>query len=396
MSFFEFKFLDRYSKLVELAGIGIMIAASLFYSIYDDSFRFKHNFSAYIILILLSLPFSMLMANIYHNQSMGISLYSQRSIYYYFLYFVLHQIKVKPKDFEKIFLFLAITYVFFYLLQYFVYPHVIFGSGILKDRGTLRISIFGLSYMMIGYFVVLQVLLKKNQVQYLFLLIVFLVIIILIGSRMLLLSLAAVTLLNLAIVKRVKSRLAIYGLVITGMILLFFAFQNVFQELISVTKETRAQGIDNIRIKAAKYFLSRFFPSKVTYVFGNGASSATSEYSAAVTFLSLRYGYYLSDIGIIGNYVNFGVLFVLGIFALIYKVLKTKIQSQYHYIKYFFILNALCIITAGGFAQSDFIVLVTITLYMMDVSKSMINIQNPDIIRNNQDQPVQIEDTSET
>lgn len=394
--FYDFKFLGKYSKLIELAGIGIMIVVSIIYSIYDDSHRFKHHFSSLVIMILIALPISMYMANLFHNQSIGVSLYSQRSIYYYFLYFLLHQLKIKPKDFEKIFIVLAIVYVIFYLLQYTIYPRVIFNTTIFKDRGTLRISINGLSFMLIGYFLSLQYVLRRNQPKYIILMVASYIIVILVGSRLLLFSVAAVTMLNLVIEKRIQSRLAIYLLVLSGLIFLFLAFQNVFQEMLSVTKETRSQGMDYIRVRAARYFLSRFFPNKLTYLFGNGASSANSEYSSYIDFLSKKYGYYLSDIGIIGNYVNFGILFVIGVLGILYKTIKSKIQPGYHYIKYFFILNALCIIVAGGFAQSDFIVLVTISLYMIDVSKSMADAQKPGMIQTSQDNPVLPEEASDT
>ena len=394
--FYDFKLLGKFSKILELAGIGLMLVTSIFYAVYDNSFRFKHNFSLPILIILLSLPFSMYVANLFHNQSIGVSLYSQRSIYYYLLYFVLHQLKIKPKEFERIFFFLAIVYIALYLLQYFLFPTIIFNASVFKDRGTLRMFLYGLSYMMIAYFFALQVLLRQNQLKYIIFLMIALTIIIMIGSRMLLFSVAAVTLFNLIIEKRIKSKLAIYGLVLTGMVLLFLAFQNVFEELISVTRETREEGMENIRVKAARYFLSRFFPNTFAYIFGNGATGAHSEYSAIVGFMSKKYGYFLSDIGIIGNYINYGVFFVIGVLGILYKSLKLKIQPGFNYIKYFVVLNALCLIVAGGFAQSDFIVLVAITLYMLDVSKSMFNIQNPDEIPINQESPVQTENATET
>lgn len=393
---YDFKFLGRFSKILELAGIVLMLVTSIFYAIYDDSFRFKHNFTLIIFIILLSLPFSMYIANLFHNQSIGLTLFAQRSLYFYLLYFLLHQLKIRPKDFEKIFFVLAFVYIGLYLLQYILFPTVIFNATVFKDRGTLRMFLYGLSYMMVAYFLALQILLRTNQMKYLVFLLIALTIIIMIGSRMLLFSVATVTLINLAIEKRIRSKMAIYGLVLAGIIFLFFAFQNVFQELVSVTKETRAEGLDNIRVKAAKYFLSRFFPNKFAYVFGNGASGSQSEYSSIIGFLANKYGYFLSDIGIIGNYVNYGVLFVAGVFVLIYKVLRIKIQPLYHYIKYFFVLNALCLVIAGGFAQSDFIVLVCVSLYILDVSNHDVRAGSPATATDLPDKPEQAVNLPET
>ena len=95
------------------------------------------------------------------------------------------------------------------------------------------------------------------------------------------------------------------------------------------------------------------------------------------------YGYFIADIGIIGNYVNYGILFVLGVVGIIYKYLRTKIQPRYNYIKYFYAFTAISIIMGGGFADSDFIVLVCITLYMLDVSKYYLKNEKEDPLQDN-------------
>jgi len=120
----------------------------------------------------------------------------------------------------------------------------------------------------------------------------------------------------------------------------------------------------------------------LSYIFGNGASSARSEYSNKLGMISSKYGYFLSDIGILGNYIKYGILFVLGVFGILYKSFKIKIQPEYNYIKYFYILNALCIILGGGFADSDFIVLACITLYILDVSKFYADHQDKEFVNN--------------
>jgi len=379
--FFEFSFLGKYSKIIELFGIALTILIVLLYGIYDNSFRFKHNFKPFIIIFLISLPFSMFIANMYHNQNIGISLYAQRSIYYYLLYFALHQIKIKPKDFEKLFIYFAIIYVIFYFLQYALYPNkILFNCRISEERGTVRIFLAGLAYLIICYFLSLQYVLEKFQVKYIILFLISLTIMILLGSRGLLFAVAISTIINLLFSKRIKSRLLIYLLSIIGVFLIYLAFNKIIDELILATQASKMRGIDNIRIRAAKYFLSGFFPNAFAYIFGNGAYSLGSEYSSKFSLLGQKYGYYLSDIGIIGNYVKYGALFVIAVIGILYKSIKIKIQQEYNYIKYFYVLNALCIILGGGFADSDFIVLVCITLYMLDVSKFYTGHQIPEYV----------------
>ncbi len=394
---YNFKFLGSYAKLLELLGIGLMFATSIFHTVYDNSFRFRHNFSLFILIILLSLPFSMYIASLFHHQSIGISLYAQRSIYYYFLYFVLHQLKIRPRDFEKIFFILAFAYVSLYLLQYILYPRILFDARIIKERGTIRILLSGMPYLVIGYFYALQKSFEIPKLKYILLLMASLIIIILIGSRSLLFTVIITTMLNMILNKRIKSRLVIYTMGILGIILIFYTFQNIFQELINTALYKDPISSENIRFRAARYFISRFFPNTLAYIFGNGASGARSEYSHTLWMASSRYFYYLGDIGIVGVYVKYGIIFILGVFGILYKVLTSKIQSKYNYIKYFYIFTAIAMIVGGGFDDSDFIVLICITLYIIDVSKFNLNKdENPDKVINDENNQVQIQDEDKT
>jgi hypothetical protein len=310
------------------------------------------------------------MADKFNNQPITISLYAQWSMYYYLLYFALHLIKIKPEDFEKLFIFFGVIFIFFYLLQYFLYPKVIlFKAQIKAERGTIRIFLAGMSYFIICYYYALQKFLESHQLKYSILLLASIIIIILIGSRTLLLTSAVTTMLNLILSKRIKSRLLIYFMSALGIILIFFTFQNIFQELVKTALHRDPISSENIRFRAVKYFMSNFFPNKLTYIFGNGASSVKSEYSHKLWMISSKYGYYLGDIGIIGEYVNYGLLFLFGVFGILYNSIKSKIQPQYAYIKYFYVFTLIGIVLGGGFDDSEFIVLVCITLYIYDVSK---------------------------
>ncbi len=375
---YNFTFVGKFSIIAELIAIALILGIIIFYSIYDNSFRFRQNFSPFIAIFFISLPFSMLIADKFHGQSMTISLYAQRGIYFYLLYFALHKLKLEPKEFEKIFVFFAIIFILLYLTQLALYPRVILvESKILHERGTTRILLAGMDYLIIGYFLSLKYFLEKRHLKYTILLLASLSIIILIGSRTLLFTILAATLLYLLLSRRIRYKPLIYFLSALGMTLIYFAFQNIFQELIKTALYKDPINTQNIRYKALNYFLTSLFPSKIAYIFGNGADAGHSEYSHSIGLINTRYGFYLGDIGIIGDYVKYGAFFVLGIFGILYKVFKTKIHPEYDYIKYFYAFTIMAMILGGGFTDSGFIVVVCITLYMTDVSRYYMDDQNP-------------------
>jgi hypothetical protein len=367
LQFYELVILGDLIRITHLMGIGIILLLIFIYGIYDSSFKFKPNFTIFIIIILLSLPASMYVAKTQYNQSIPLSLLGQRHMYYYLMYFAAHAIKTRPKDIERVFLYFGILFIVFYFIQMIAFPNKIFDVTIFKDRGTIRIFLPGLTFMIFGYFYTLQNFLEKNNVRYLIFNFMALIIVILLGSRSLLIVVLLVTIINLLISKRIKSKVLIYMLAFFGAFLIVIIFKNIFISLIEATEETKKTGLENVRIKAAIFYLTHMFPNGISYIFGNGVASGQSEYAGRIYMYSSKYGFYLSDIGIIGNYINYGVLFVVGVFGLLWKVYKTKVESSLNHVKYFFLFVFLALPTGGGFSESELIVVVCLSLYVLDV-----------------------------
>ena len=354
--------------MAHLAGIGIILFLIISYGVYDSSIKFKPNFTIFILIILISLPTSMYVAKTQHNQSIQLSLIGQRHMYYYFLYFAAHATKFRPKDIERIFLYFGILFMLLYLIQMVTFPNKLFNARVFKDRGTIRIFMPGLTYMIVGYFYTLQNFLEKNKIKYVLYNFIALSIMILIGSRSLLFVVLLITIINLLVSKQIKSRILIYLLSIIAGFIIIIIFKNIFVQLIEVTQRTKETGLENVRIRAAIFYLTRMFPNVLSYICGNGMASGQSEFAGRIAMYSSKYGYYLSDIGIIGNYVNYGVFFVIGVIGILWKVFKTKIEHPFNHLKYFFLVVLLTLPTGGGFAESELIVIVCLSLYILDVS----------------------------
>lgn len=172
-SFLSLSVLGPVGKMGELLGIGVIVILLLLHIVYSDQKIFKQQYTFFIALIFLSLITSMLMAKFSRDQDFKDTLFAQRAIYYYFFYFLLHQLKVRPQDLEKIFIFFGLLHVAMYIIQFFMFPKVVFDVFMLADRGTIRIYLKGSDYMAIAYFISIQAFFRTNKFKYLILILLF-------------------------------------------------------------------------------------------------------------------------------------------------------------------------------------------------------------------------------
>lgn len=367
VSFFRFSAMGPLQKVAEIAGIGLIFLFILIYLAYGDHNDVKKHFMIPIVLILFSFFSSVLMAEYFHSQSFGNTIYAQRALFYYFFYILLHQMKVKIRDLEIIFYAFGIIHIVLYLLQYFAYPTIIFDGYVAETRGTVRIYLSGADYMVIAMFISAQKYLRTNKLKHAIFPLLSLSIFILLGGRQMLAIMVFTILLFFLLDRRVRSRGALIILGTIGAAALFVVFQPIFEALLVQTHRDAQAAEDYVRIRAAKFFLTDFMESPLAYVTGNGTAYSSS-YAREMGKYSEYRGYYIGDLGLIGNYVIFGLFFVIGVIGICFKVLKIKIEENHTYIKYFFVAVILSLVTGGGFAKTDTICAILLLLYILDVS----------------------------
>lgn len=366
-------------KMAQMAGIGLLILIILIESIYNTGENFKMHFKYEIYAIFISLITSLLMAYSAHGQDYSITIIAQRFMYFYLFYFALHKVKISDFDLEKIMIFLAIIHAVFYIIQYFAYPERLFDIRISSERGTIRIFLQGMSYLVLAYFFILNKLFERFRLSGILLLIFFFSIFILMGTRQVIFTMFALSILNILMSKRIKSKMIILTLAIIGSIPVFLMFEGIFISLLDIS-ETQSSGFEeDIRIRSALYFLTEFFPNKLAYLTGNGVDSSNSGFGLMVQMYKDVFGYFQTDIGIIGDFSRFGVFFLIAVFIIIIKVLRYKLPEKLQYIKYYYISILLTFFTgAGAFGQGGSIVAICTTLYLIDVYRHDIDKKNHD------------------
>lgn len=372
LQMFSFTFLPQSAlKIIGLTGVGIIALTIILQLIYSPVEHFVLNFKWEILLIFIAVFTSMFMANSTYNQGFSTTLIAQRYMYYYLIYYMLHLLKIPDYDLEKIIVGFAVVYAAFYLIQYVAYPTRIFNVRVSQSRGTIRIFQAGLSYLIIAYFMILNQLFKKFSLLNLAALLLFVSIFFLMATRQLILSVLVVSMANVLFSKQVKSKTLIILLIFAGAIPLIIMFQEMIESMVSLSQKQSENFQENIRIVAATFFLTDFFPNNLAYITGNGADSTNSTYGVLIQMYKNVYGFYQSDVGIIGDFSKFGLFFLIGVIAIVVKSLKAKMTANLNYIRYFFVMVILLSFTGGGFFgdSADSIVAVSILLYIIDINR---------------------------
>ena len=366
--FFNLTMLGSGQKAAEFMGIGIIVALLAIHYTYSDQLTFRKNFVPFILLIFLSAVTSMITANYVREQSIGASFYAERAILYYMFYFLLHQLKIRPRDLEIIFIIFGIIHICLYLLQYFSYPKILFDVFMMSDRGTIRIYLKGSDYLALCYFMSMYFWLKTNKIIYAVYMLVAFSIFLLLGGRQTMALMILVLILAVFFTRKVKSRLFISVMLVGCAACVFYMFQDIFKELLVTSNRDRSQGSSYVRIQAAKFFMTTFFKTPVAYITGNGVPGNTSAYGSEVSLIRLSKGFYLGDIGMLGSYVMYGIFFVIGVAGIFFKAFAVKIQEHYRYVKFMFLGTMLSLVTGSGFGEPDFICFICCLLYIVDVT----------------------------
>jgi len=368
-SFYKFSILGPLQKLSEFMGVSIIVLSIVLYITYSDHHSIKRNFVFPIVLILASMIPSMIMAYHEHGQSFSHTLYAQRAMYYYLVYFLLHYMKPDLKDLERIFLGLGVVYVGLYYIQTILYPTILFDAYVRAMRGTIRIYLPGMDYMAISLFIMLQYFFRTNKITYLLGALVFFSIFILMGGRQGMAIVAFAIVLFIIIDRKVKSRGTLLFLGSIAAIAIFFIFRDIFEALIEQSRKDTSTAEGYIRVRAARFFLMEYSENPWTYITGHGRSYGESKYGAELGYYSVNLGFFLADLGIIGNYIYFGLLFVVGLIVLFIRLIRTRIEERFAYIKYILVTILFSLITAAGFGtKADAITFIMILAYMIDVS----------------------------
>ncbi|MBK8805438.1 MAG: hypothetical protein IPO21_01825 [Bacteroidales bacterium] len=372
LSFFELKGIGKADRIIQLLGVGLIFFFILLYTIYGERNQFvKLSFANPMYLLFLGIFISTLGCAYFKNQPIHVTIYQQRHTYFLLFYFLLPYLYPEKEWLIKVVIYMALTAALVYIAQYFAYPARITEAKMFVDRGTLRINLPGFPFIYLGFFLAMDYFFRTSKMFYGLVTIILLITGLLSGFRSVLALFVGLTCVNLLIGSYVKNRLLIiFVCVILGMAG-YFAFQGIIDEMRTSAERETSQGEDYIRVKAGYYYLDEMNKNKMSYISGYGEPSDRSSYGHETSAVSLSYGYYLSDVGIIGTYYKFGLLFCVTMLFILLKLLFYRHSTELRFMK-FYIIMQLVLITIGFFFSEggEGAVILSILLYLTDIERS--------------------------
>lgn len=359
-------------QLVGVAGIGLILVYLLLLIVYDDSPWQKPRFGLPIVIFFVAMIISMFGAYMFHNQDFVSTLWGQRALYYYFFYFLLLKSKPEYKFITWTIFLLGTLFIIIYIVQTLIYPHTILNCTMRIDRNTLRIYMPGTGLMQMAYFLALYRFFQDYRKRYLIYILGTLIVLVLLGSRQSMAAIALITMMFLVFNRVVKLKAVIIPLMVLSVIPIFFLFQDVFTSMLEVSNRQGANVEENIRIRAIKFFMTDFYNNRGAYFIGHGDANSNSMYGLKLLRYNLQYGFYLSDIGIIGDLVLYGPLFIVGIFVFIWRLFRSRLRGEAVAVKYFFAGVVMMMFTGSSpFSVSSGIGVMTFLLYFIEIRRDL-------------------------
>lgn len=358
-------------QTMPLFAVGLMLLLILLKVIYHPENKLKMNFWKPVLLLIIGVIPSFFIARSYHDQNFMISMFANRFILFYLLYFFVHLFNISVRYILRLIIIVGLIAVVLYYIQFFIYPARIMNINLLEGRGTIRLFVPGMICTQVAYFYFLNQFFANNKPVNLLFSLLTLSIFILQGTRQLIFAMVFLTLVNLLLSNRVKAKLLISIVVSLASVALFLIFREIFVQLTQVSTSQAKEFGEGIRIKSATFYLTTFMPGSLAYVFGNGVAALGSWYDQKMSLYSFQYGFYLSDIGIIGDYVRYGIVFTVAGIALLIKAITFRVSPYLKYLKYYIVVQCFTLFTGYGILGGVDINLLLI-LFIFDADRAEI------------------------
>jgi hypothetical protein len=372
INFWSFSLItDEMTKLLEAFVLMCLLLIVLYYNfILRRRQIFKNNVFFFMLIPLLSAYGAL----IFHDQSLKLSLIISRVNLFWLFYFVLLIFDIPSERIIKMMILVGLAWASLTIIQQVTYPIYYFYSREDSDSysiyrgGVYRYMIYGQQYgaFFIFYFFY-QYLTKKNS-NYLFYVLFGLVGFYCYGTRQFALAALACLFIAIFLVKG-KAQLSAVMIILIAAPVLLLLKDALFAQYIEMTNEQLKYG-DDVRQLAAVFFLNEYWPehwaAKIT---GNGTPHIYSKYGHEMEIIRLYNHFYRSDVGIIGAYNEFGILYVLNILWVNLKGLKNKFfTNDSKFLKLLFFYSLILLVTSQYYNKSIGIPFYCLVFYLIEKS----------------------------
>lgn len=249
------------------------------------------------------------------------------------IYFYLHKVKVSEQTIIKAFSIFALIIVGLQIIQQFTYPVADFGvytPEIMQafghtEKASMRNGIYRFWVNQNGYVtmvVLLFFLIKLKDhfsIQKMIFVLLMSVSIYLTLTRQVMASAGFVVILALLKIKTRKD--LIKSFVFIGLLAFggYYFSDVLFGELSEQTQDEANE--DNIRVFSYLFYWEKITENAVTFMLGNGMAGNVGPFKKLMDLWQFDYGYWTVDIGVVGFWFHYGLIYVIGFFYASYLLL---------------------------------------------------------------------------
>lgn len=293
----------------------------------------KVNFKS-VIFSLLIFPFAtIIMSNAEFDQPPIESFKVLFPHFVWLLYFLLHKYNVQEKTLISIMIWFVIIILAIQIVQQFTYPNAVFGvyskeqqnNLSLEDNveirnGLYRFRLYG-SYLismiiLFFYWIKLQ---KKYSMKNMIIIFIALVSIYLTLVRQLQVATILTIFFSFIFIKSKKAKLwATVSSVIFAIILYIYADELFYKMVLQTTEESSK---DNIRLLSLAFYWQKIIHDPFAFLFGNGVPASDTNFGHLSQLWNNTYHFYTSDIGFVGQWFHYGLIYILIYLYLLYMLL---------------------------------------------------------------------------
>ena len=279
--------------------------------------------------------------------------------------------KINPSiiQIEKSLITLILIFCFSYIIQFIIYPIVIFHGAEGEFYQDVRIRLAGQGLSSLGYFLGLNnLLIGKRKVGSLLLSILCFSTIFLMGFRTML---AGIVIISFVLFFRINGftwKLFMFGLLALAIFFLVLQIPIFAEKFSNMNERQETQTFynsDYIRLIEFQYFTKSHFASPIEFILGSGMPSTGSAYGRYMGFITDA-GIYYVDWGLVGLSWIIGLTPVVFMISYAFKALILKVNKKYYYIGAWFLYLLLISITTQEFYRPGNFVVQAIALFIVE------------------------------
>jgi len=366
LHFWEIKFIPQILNIENLITWAVSIFAFAMVSKKSNM-----HFTYAIFIFLAGLIFNSIAAYINLGQNPVKTILSFEFSYFILLYFVLHYLNLSRKYLENLIIVFALIYSFIFILQYTVYPTVIFRSDKNTAVWSKQFEIMGNGFLMLGYFLVLNRFLLYQKLVNILMALFFFAVLFYSDFRTLIGGAAVVTvimLLRLFHRPQDIAKIVFVGLLFLG-VTQQSAISKVMTKMVTQTQSNLKEGKKYVRLVQTEFFFKKYPRNFSYFVIGGGKPSGPNlfKYNRSI-FFGMNYNIVWVDIGLLGFYIVVGGVATLGLLLWVLRGIFTRLPRDRIFLSSYFIYLLLVSFTNEEIYRNGIFTVQAVALYLIDLA----------------------------